>query len=225
MDKKSGKSREAKIKYEEREYIFPDGRKEKYKVYYSSDLGRDKPAIEKEEAYRLADMAGITNYTVTFFKVYDDAMFYGKKQQEKFGASNPRGLRVVCGVKVSDKDYTREVEAIGSASPDNVDLLKNYLPEMAYKRAAVRAVLMWLGLHDLNADIEFPNNGYESLEEEVDLLSSLQKLVNEIGWTAKDLKQYLVGLGIKKNPATMTTNELRNLIDKIRSDVNGTVES
>ncbi|MFA5238317.1 MAG: hypothetical protein WC476_01240 [Phycisphaerae bacterium] len=218
--------------FEER--VYKVGTKEcKYQVYFSKRMSRKKPAIELNEVEKLSDFAGLKNWTIKWINAYEDFMFYSSDNQRKeFGEKYPRGMRFICCAGVQDKDGNL-FEAIGSASPDSVDLLKNYTPELAEKRAKVRVALDALGLHDLNAGIEFsdtdsPNNSDDSkqteqVEQDYDerekLFDEMSKLKLELGWDNDTFKRFLAEIELGKNPVKMSIEELTQVLTAMQKMV------
>ena len=215
-------------RFEEWTYATKDGKEIKYKVYYIE--GRDSPAIEESECLNLAFQAGCHSFRVSRpVQAFDDIMFYSSKaQQKKFGIIAPRANRYVAYcecIGFDDKGY----EALGNAAPDNVDMVKNYLPEMAMKRARVRCAILALGLKGLNADVEFADqdktygaspseqNAAEVLAKKAERLKKIKELFDEMGLTKtkedlKKKKELLEECGINVPHNAMTVPQLDDFI-------------
>jgi hypothetical protein len=193
-----------KRKFEEREYLTLDGKKVPYKVYFIE--GRDTPAIEEGEILALAGKAGVHSIQISKpIQAFNDVMFYVGAQFTKYGMPTiedrqgnskpnptytPNANRYVAYVSCVGADG-HMYEDGASAAPDNVDMLKNYSPEMAFKRARVRAVILALGLKGLNADIEFSDadsiaevkekDDAELVAKKKEALKGIQALFTELG--------------------------------------------
>jgi hypothetical protein len=222
-------------KFEERTYKTSDGKEIKYTVYFTE--GRGTPAIEEGECLRLALDAGCHSLTVPKpVQAFEDAMYYMGRQKESFGKSNPRSLRFVAYAQCIGPDGN-EYEDCASAAPDNVEMLKNYLPEMAMKRARVRCLILALGLKGLNADVEFPDqdkadyNGSPSdrqaaevLAKKAERLSKIQELFDALGLTKSksDLEKkrnLLAECGIDSPHNKMTVPEMDKFIEFLTGKV------
>ena len=199
-----------------------------FTVYFIE--GRDTPAVEEKEIVRLSYEVGITGLHVTQpMDVYEDNMFY-EKSQMKFFEKFPRSNRYIAYAGCYDSDgilYSSE----GSAAPDNVPMLKNYLPEMAAKRARVRAMILALGLKELNADIEFPDFDSDKASVEVDRLMkekdnklTILELHKKLGWDSKTSeiqnkkKKLLTQVGIKGSPNGMTVDQQTHYIKLLEEE-------
>jgi hypothetical protein len=187
----------AQRKFEDREYKTIEGKSIPYKVYYTK--GRATAAIEEGECVRLAMEAGCYNIHISKpISAFEDDMYYmSETQYAKFGKTHARSMRYIAYVKCTGPDG-REYEDVGSAAPDNVDMLKSYLPEMAVKRARVRCLILALGLKGLNADAEFPEGGQgtatvDTVEQKVEQKKTIKNLFDAMG-----LKSDEEGLSKKK---------------------------
>jgi len=165
-----------KRRFESRTYRTTDGRDLSYTVYYIE--GRNRPAIEEEEALKLATDAGCHSFEVVSIQAFEDNMFFASDTQiRKYQEKYPTSIRYVAICRCIGPDGM-PYEDTGNGAPDNIDMVKNYCPEMAVKRARVRSVILALGIKGINADAEFPDNdnaALESLEEQARLKSEIKK--------------------------------------------------
>jgi hypothetical protein len=231
-----------KRKFEERIYKCSDGREVKYKVYFTQ--GRGTPAIEEGECVRLAQEVGCSGLCVSkAVQAFEDNMFYAGKQKTTFGEPKildgpqkgednpnytPTSMRYIAFAECTGPDG-KVYEDLGSAAPDNVEMLKMYLPEMAVKRARVRCLILALGLKGLNADAEFPDAGgtpesavdsataEKIVEARTEKLSRIQAQFKELGLekTDEDLtkkKALLKECGITVPHNKMSVEELDKFV-------------
>lgn len=219
-------------KFEKRIYEFGT-KKIEYEVYYVDD--RATPAIEQAEALRLAKEAGVHSIKVSKpIQAIADNMFYPKDMLNKPNIG--KSIRYIAYVSCIGPDGN-EYEDLASAAPDNVDMLRCYMPEMAVKRARVRAVLLALGLKDLNADIEFvdgdrkyyykpSNDETGGVEQELNKINALVEVKKEckrlkLGNTAVDKKAKRVIIencfGEVKNPSDFSEQDFVEFLNYLRS--------
>lgn len=191
-------------RFEKRVYRTAKGKEIEYTVYYVED--RPTPAIEQAEALRLAEEAGVHSITVSKpIQCFKDYMYYMPEDMsvdEHFKKEHAVGMRYIAYASCVGPDGN-VYEDIGSAAPDNVQSLRCYLPEMAIKRARVRAVLLALWLKDLNADIEFVDQDIShKREDEQEDIQKINKLLL--------VRQELARLGLEK--ATKKAKEAKKIL-------------
>lgn len=221
-----------KRRFETRTYVRADKAEREYKVYYIE--GRDTPAIEEAEIVALAIWAGCKDFIVSKpIQAVQDNMFYASylvKKAEKEGEFIPKtSMRYIAYYSVTGPDGNY-YEEMGSAGADNIQMstMKSYAPELASKRARVRACILALNMKGLNADIEFPDGdsgdhsskdlAKDNVEETATFIKDMQTAFEKAKIPVKQRADFVrKTIPDKEHPSLFTKEEQAKLLEAINN--------